>query len=112
MSGSIRWDFISIVVRIHIMKGDFDSELHWPIRYKCSILLTNQINSKDNLVCHTEISKKWLEKFPDSFNRTTGIRNTGFGSSFFVSNTEILKEKYCKQDSITLHISVEVLASL
>ena len=113
--GSIRWDFSSlgrIVVRIHIMKGDFDSELHWPIRYKCSIVLTNQINSKDNLVDHSEISNEKLEIFPDSFNRTTGIRNTGFGSSFFVSNTEILKEKYCKQDSITLHISVEVLPSL
>ena len=114
--GSIEWDFISsgrIVVFIHIMKGDFDSELHWPIRYKCSIVLTNQINSKDNLVYHTEISKEWLETFPDFFNRTTGIRNNGFPcSGSFVSNTEILKEKYCKQDSITLHISVEVLPSL
>ena len=53
----------------HIMKGDFDSELHWPITYKCSIVLTNQINSKDNLVYHTEISKEWLETFPDCFNR-------------------------------------------
>ena len=112
--GSIRWDFISIVVRIHIMKGDFDSELHWPIRYKCSIVLTNQINSKDNLVYHTEISKEWLETYPGYFNRSTGIRNIGFPctATSFVSNIEILKEKYCKQDSITLHISVEVLPSL
>ena len=94
------------------MKGDFDSELHWPIRYKCSIVLTNQINSKDNnLVDYTEISNKRLEIFPECFNRSTGIRNDGFGLSF-VSNTELLKEKYCKQDSITLHISVEVLPSL
>ena len=112
--GSIQWDFSSLgelVVLIHIMKGDFDSELHWPIGYKYSIVLTNQINSKDNLVYHTEISKKWLEKFPDSFNRTTGIRNDGF-ACLLMSNTEILEEKYCKQDCITLHISVEVLPSL
>ena len=112
--GSIHLDFISsgkIAVLIHIMKGDFDSELHWPIRYKCSIVLTNQINSKDNLVYHTEISKERLETFPDRLNRSTGIRNIGF-PCLFVSNTEILKEKYCKQDSITLHISVEVLPSL
>ena len=111
---SIDWDFVNtgnVWVFIYIMKGDFDDKLHWPIRYKYTIILTNQINSKDNLVKSYEITKEWLERFPEYFKRPTGIRNKGFGLPF-ITNTAILEEKYCKQDSITLHISVEVLPSL
>ena len=107
--GRIEWDFANtgdVRVRINIMKGDFDDKLH-----ERTVVLTDQINSKDDLVKSFEITKYWLERSSDGFKRPTGIRNEGFGLSF-VSNTEILKEKYCKQDSITLHISVEVLPSL
>ena len=110
---SIIWDYNNtgyVGVRIYIMKGDFDAKLHWPIRYKLTIILTNQIN-RDNLVTSYEITKELLEKYPDSFKRPTGIRNEGFGLRL-ITNTDILQEKYCKQDSITLHISVEVLPSL
>ena len=111
---SIEWGFGiggNVVVRIHIMKGDFDDKLHWPIRYKRTIILTNQINNKGNLVKSDEISKERLERFHEYFKRPTGIKNEGFGFSL-ISNTVILEEKYCKQDSITLHISVEVLPPL
>ena len=111
---SIHWDYYStgnVRVSIYIMKGDFDDKLHWPIRYKCTIILTNQINSKDNLVESFEITKEKLEKYPECFKRATGIRNDGFGLRL-ISNTDILEDKYYKQDSITLHISVEVLPSL
>ena len=111
---SIHWGFSiggNVRVYIHIMKGDFDDKLHWPIRYKRTIVLTNQINSKDNLVNSNEITKEKLEKYPEYFNRPTEIKNEGFGFRL-ISNTDIVEEKYCKQDSITLHISVEVLPSL
>ena len=110
----IDWDsshFGDVVVFIHIMKGDFDAKLHWPFRYRRTIVLINQNNGKDNLVKTYEITKKDLGTFPQGFNRTTLIRNNGFGFSF-ISNTDILKEKYYKQDSITLHVSVEVLPPL
>ena len=87
------------MVFIHIMKGDFDSELHWPIRYKCSIVLTNQINSKDNLVDHTEISKEWLETYPGYLNRSTGIRNDDF-HVLLVHSFQTLK--YCKKDTANM----------
>ena len=91
------------------MKGDFDAKLHWPIRYKRTIVLINQINSQDNLVYSYEVTKLDLETFPQFFKRPTGIRNIGIGLPSFISNADILKEKYCKKYSITLHISVEVL---
>ena len=108
------WDYYStgdVWVFIHIIKGDFDDKLHWPIRYKCTIILTNQINNKDNLVTSDEITKYWLQGYHEYFKRPTGMRNEGFGL-VLISNTALLEEKYCKQDSITLHISVEVLPPL
>ena len=72
--GSIHWDIVNlgnVFVAIHIMKGDFDDKLHWPIRYKCTIILTNQNNSKDNLVKSYEITKEKLEKYHDRFNKPT-----------------------------------------
>ena len=102
----------NVAVAIYIMKGDFDAKRHWPIRYKSTFILINQINSKENLVKSHGVTTEDLEKYPNSFNRLTGIRIKGFGFPSFISNTEILEEKYCKQDSITLHISVEVLPSL
>ena len=113
--GSIDWDCSNtgnVGVIIRIMRGDFDANLHWPIRYKYTFVLINQINSKDNLVVSDEVTKEHLEKYPNSFNRPTEYRNIkGFGYSF-ISHTDILEEKYSRQDSITLHISVELLPPL
>ena len=113
--GSIEWDCNNtgkVGIFIHIMKGDFDSKLHWPIRYKYTFILINQISSKDNLVNSHEITKEDLEKYPECFKRPSDYRNIGFGRGSFISNTTILEEKYYRQDSITLHISVELLPSL
>ena len=107
----VNWMNGNVRVCIHIMRGDFDDKLHWPIRYKYTFVLINQSDSKDNLVYSDEIPKSSLELFPEPFKRPTDYRNNGYGYSF-ISNTEILEVKYCKQDSITLHISVELLASL
>ena len=93
------------------MRGDFDDKLHWPIRYKCTFVLINQSNSKDNLVCSGEITRSTLDRCPERFKRPTDYRNKGIGESL-ISSTKILGVKYCKQDSITFHISVELLASL
>ena len=111
---SIDCDWINegdVGVLIHVMRGDFDDKLHWPIRYKYTSVLINQSNSKYNLVRSDEITKSFLEMFPERFKRPTEHRNGGYGQSL-ISNTEILEVKYCKQDSITLYISVELLASL
>ena len=102
----------NVGVFIHIMIGDFDEKLHWPIRYKHTFVLINQVNSKDNLVSSDEVTKGTLEKYPNCFKRPTEHRNTAFGTRSLISNTQILEEKYYKQDSVTLHISVEVLPSL
>ena len=94
------------------MRGDFDDKLHWPIRYKYTFVLINQINIKDNLVKSVEATNEDLRNYPDCFKRPTGDSNPGFAFIHLISITDILDEKYCRQDSITLHISVELLSSL
>ena len=128
--GCIDWDYSYsgyIGGYICILKGDFDDKLHWPIRYKYTFVLINQINSEDNLVKSVEATKEDLDNYPESFKKPTGDkyprfrfislisntnRNDNFEYIWLISNTDILDEKYCRQDSITLHISVELLSSL
>ena len=97
---------------IYIMKGDFDDKLHWPIRYRYTFVLINQINSKNTLMKSVEATNEDLEKFPECFKIPTKDRYPGFGLISLISNTDILDKKYCREDSITLHISVELLSSL
>ncbi|KAI6650763.1 TNF receptor-associated factor 6-like isoform X3 [Oopsacas minuta] len=97
---------------IHIMKGDYDDKLHWPIRYKLTFILLNHINKNNNYELTSQISKEYLEKYPNRLKRPTELRNEGLGISLFLSNTEILKAKYCKEDNITLLIKIELLPAL
>ena len=90
---SIDWNCMNlgnVKVRIHVMRGDFDDKLHWPIRYKYTFVLINQSDSKDNFVYSAEITKFWLKMFPECFKRPTEHRNRGFGNYPFISNTAII----------------------
>ena len=113
--GNIIWDYKNtgnIGVFICIMRGDFDVKLLWPMRYKRTFILINQINSKYYLVDSIEITKADLERLPECFKRPSDYRNRGLGRASFISNIALLEEKYYRQDSITLHISVKLLPSL
>ncbi|KAI6660629.1 hypothetical protein LOD99_10361 [Oopsacas minuta] len=53
--GNILWNRWNAGVSICIMKGGYDDKLHWPIRYKYTLILLNHINSNNNYECHTSI---------------------------------------------------------
>ena len=91
------------------MKGEFDVKLKWPFIFRYKFVLLNQNRNEDNRIYSNQITKDELRKFPDSFQKPTKIRNEGYGIPSFISNTDILTEKYCKDDSISLHITVEQL---
>ena len=102
-----------IAVFTAILKGDYDDELFWPIRYKRSVVLVNQINSENNLVHCDEVSKEEVETHRNCYGRPTEeFEVTGLGRVFPVSKAEILQKKYCKHDSITLQITINLLPSL
>ena len=92
---------------IHIMKGEFDDKLKWPFIYKAKFVLLNQNRNEDNHILSDEVSKDDLKNYPECFQKPTEIRNGGIGAVSFISNAEIFTEKYCKEDSISIHITVE-----
>ncbi|KAI6661703.1 TNF receptor-associated factor 4 [Oopsacas minuta] len=114
--GCIQWNRMNtgkVAVYIHIMKGAYDDKLHWPIRYKYTLILLNHINSNNNYKYTNQVTKETLEKYPNKFKRPTQLRNDrGFGTLSFISQTEILEAKYCREDSITLLIKIELLPAL
>ncbi|KAI6646767.1 TNF receptor-associated factor 4-like isoform X2 [Oopsacas minuta] len=112
--GCIQWNclfFSKVGVYICIMKGDYDDKLHWPIRYKYTFIILNHINSNNNYEYTNQVTKEYLEKYPDNLKKPTQMRNQGY-ANFFISKTEILEAKYCKEDSITLLIKIELLPAL
>ena len=112
--GSIEWDSDNtgkLGCFIHIMKGEFDDMLKWPFLCRMKFVLLNQNRNTDNHIWSDATTKVTLQQFPECFQRPTEIRNRSFGVTSFISNTEILTGKYCKKDSISLHITVEQLSS-
>ena len=110
--GYIQWDFNytgKVGCFICIMKGEFDDKLKWPFIYRYKFVLLNQNRDEDNHIKSKEITKETLQKYPECFQKPTEIRNKGIGAVSFISNTEIFTEKYCKDDSISLLITVKQL---
>ena len=110
--GYIVWDYNNtgeVGCFIYIMKGEFDDKLKWPFIFRRKFVLFNQNRNEDNHIWSHEVTKETLQKYPHCFRKPTEIRNRGFGIPSFISNTEILTEKYCKDDSISLLITLEQL---
>ena len=110
--GKIEWDCNNtgkVGCFIHIMKGEFDDKLKWPFLYRYKFVLLNQNRNEHNHIWSRDITKDNLQKYPQCFLKPTETRNRSFGHPSFISNTDILTEKYCEEDSISLHITVEQL---
>ena len=111
--GNIEWNFNNtgeVGCFICIMKGEFDDKLKWPFLYRMKFVLLNQNRNKDNHIRSFELTKETLKAIPMCFQRPTEIRNDIFGATSFISNVGILAGKYCKEDSISLRLTVEQLS--
>ena len=110
--GSIVWDCCNtgkVGCFVHILKGKFDNKLKWPFIYRFKFVLLNQDRNEDDYIRSHEITEETLHYRTNCFKKPTDIRNEGFGTSTFISNTEILTWKYYKNDYISIHITVEQL---
>ena len=109
--GHIECDSSGVGCFIDLMKGEFDEKLNWPFLYRCNFVLLNQRRNGEDHITHFELTMDDREKFAHCFQRPTEIRNEGFGS-VFISTADILTKTYCKEDSISLRITVEQLPPL
>ena len=76
------------------------------------MVLVNQLDGKYNYVKNYAITNKDLEKFHTHLNKPNTEKNLGFGCFLFILHADLLQEKYSKDDSISLKISVEQIISL
>ena len=97
---------------ISVVKGKFDEDLQWPFMYQVKFKLHNQTMNGNNHTWSHRVSEEDLLRFPDCFQRPTMVRNRAFGVDSFISNNELLTEKYCKADAISISISVKQLPAL
>ena len=112
LHGCIDWDYKDnhVGLFLYIMKGEWDDALRWPIKYKSSLVLINQLDANNNHHKEFEVTDKTIGEVPKCFEKPKSFRNErGYGYSKFISQADILKEKYCKDDSIELNISVELV---
>ena len=110
----IEWDYNNsgkVGCFIHIMKGKYDDKLKWPVIYRYKFVILTQ-NSKVGDYIVTDTITRDLLAYPECFQRPTETRNRGLGKASFISQTDILTEKYCRDDTVSLHITVEQLPPL
>ena len=108
--GCVQWNEEGnhVGLYLHIMKGEWDDALKWPIRYKSPQLIINQLDANDNYVRNDEITEEDLENFTESLIKPSTEMNRGLGRYNFISHADLLREKYSKDDKVTLKISVEL----
>ena len=97
------WDIEEGIVGciIYILKAEFDDQLTWPFRFECRFILLNQINSEDNLIMSALRAQEDIK----DFEKPKAQREFGIGVKF-ISHSEILTEKYLKDDCIFLRVPV------
>ena len=74
--------------------------------------LINQLDGNHHYDLNYEVTKGILTKFPHCLNKPGTEKNKGLGRAKFISHADLLQEKYSKDDSIMLNISVELILEM
>ena len=98
---------------LHILKGEWDDSLKWPIRYKFLVILVNQLDGRDNYKIYNETTEEDLKNFPEFLSKPKSARgNEGITNTRFISLADLLHVKYSIGDRIIIKISVELILNL
>ena len=110
--GKVKGTHVSVC--LCLMKGDFDDTLTWPIRYKCTITLLNQLEDEYH---HDMYPFTYSEDKETKVNcRIIDNKKIGQGQGYsdFIPHGQLsLQEdkqcQYLKDDSLYFRVQVEVL---
>ena len=102
-----------VSVFLHLMKGENDDALTWPIKYMCTITLLNQLKDEGH---HTVTinSPEGKDDIALYLGRVlSGDKAAGWGHAQFIAHTKLdLQEKeqcqYLKDDSLYFRVKVEL----
>ena len=105
-----------VSVYLLLMKGENDDALTWPIKYKCTFTLLNQLKDEGH---HTDtINSPEGKNDIDCVSRLSGDKGTTeWGFLQFIAHTELdLQDEqqcqYLKDDSLYFRVQVEVIPAV
>ena len=107
-----------VSVFLRLMKGENDDALTWPIRYKCTITLLNQLKDEGH---HTYTLNSPEDKCDIALYLSRVLSGdkgaTGWGFPLFIAHTELdLQEKeqcqYLKDDSLYFRVQVDLIPAV
>ena len=94
---------------IHILSGQWDEDLTWPLRYRYCIVLHKSENGKENFIQSHKISENDMLKHIECFQRPNKYQSVGFGLSNFISYSQFLDGKFISNDSVKMEITIETV---
>ena len=105
-NGSDDGEGTHVSVSLHLMKGENDDTLTWPIMYKCTITLLNQLNDVDH--CLKTLYVMYISRV------LTGETSGGRADPRFIPHDQLgLREdkqcQYLNDDSLYFRVQVEDL---
>ena len=107
MQASLEFENGKLVLFIHILIGQWDEDLTWPLRYRYLVVLHTSENDKQNFTHSHKISEDDLLKHPICFERPKQIQSIGFGLSNFISFGQFLEGRFIREDSVKLEITIQ-----
>ena len=107
-----------VSVYLHLMKGENDDALTWPIKYKCTITLLNQLKDEGH---HTYTLNSPEDKGDIALYLSRVLSSdkgtTGWGLPKFIAHTKLdLQEEeqcqYLKDDSLYFRVQVDLIPAV
>lgn len=91
-------------VFLHVLRGEYDGILTWPLDWKIRFILLDQKSSQ-----RKNIKMSFPRKSADynNFKRPTTNQNTGRGLATFVSHDTLSTEKYLADGTLFLQLELE-----
>ena len=91
-------------VYIQVMKSDHDAILSWPFKKKYTFTLIDQ---QDNEEERKNIVKTMTPEGRNEFMRPIEKENVGYGFPDFISHATLQTQKYIKDDTVFITVSIE-----
>ena len=99
-----------VSVYLHLMKGENDDVLTWPISYECTFTLLNQVKDEGH---HTDsFTTAKGENTASSRVLSDEMSGFGWGKPTFIAHTKLEEKQYLIDDSLYFRVQVKLIPGI